>query len=120
MIGYSWRNFINSYTALFQGFCDDRDSEVKILRPLRNFDMKEMAMYNVFHRLEPVSINPAQTDQYSSVQDLMSYFIADLQVNYPATITTVVKTGDKLAMNQSTRAGQCELCQVITLTTLVH
>ncbi|ENN75847.1 hypothetical protein YQE_07576, partial [Dendroctonus ponderosae] len=93
------------------GFCDGRDSEVKILRPLRNFDMKELAMYNVFHKLEPVSVNPAQIDQYSSVQDLMSYFIIDLQENYPATITTVVKTGDKLALNQSMIAVQCKLCQ---------
>lgn len=95
-----------------KGFCDTRDTIVKILRPLRSFDMKEIAMHNFLHSLEPVSVRQPRNNQYSSIQTLMVQFVNDLQENYPATVATVVKTGDKLALDEKKIAGRCKLCQV--------
>lgn len=77
--------------------------------------MKEIALYNVLHGLEPVSVRQPEVNQYSSIQALMKQFINDLQENYPATVATVVRTGDKLALDQSKIAGKCKLCQVMKI-----
>ncbi|CAG9770253.1 unnamed protein product [Ceutorhynchus assimilis] len=93
------------------GFCDDRDKDVKILRPLRSFDKKEVALYNVLHVLEPVTVRQTQDNQYASIQALAKQFINELNENYPATVATVVKTGDKLALDENKVAGNCKLCK---------
>ncbi|XP_018576024.1 cytoplasmic tRNA 2-thiolation protein 2 [Anoplophora glabripennis] len=91
------------------GFCDDRD-DVKLLRPLRLFDMKELALYNKFNGLEPLSIPYFEVNPYASVQDLMIKFVNDLQQNFPATITTIMKTGDKLSLDKGI-TDICTLCK---------
>lgn len=95
----------------FQGFCDDRDGTVKILRPLRQFDIKELAYYNTFNNLNPIVVSETKIDQFSSVQDLTSRFVRDLQKNFPATISTVVRTGDKLIIDKND-LKKCDLCKV--------
>ncbi|KAL1498303.1 hypothetical protein ABEB36_009121 [Hypothenemus hampei] len=97
------------------GFCDHRDKDVKILRPLRTFDMKEVAFYNIFNNLTPVTVRQPDVHQYSSIQTLVNHFITDLQDNYPATVTTIVKTGDKLASGDHIVRDKCKLCQGIIL-----
>ncbi|CAH0555444.1 unnamed protein product [Brassicogethes aeneus] len=98
-----------SHVPIDTGFCDDRNQDVKILRPLRLFDMKELAFYNKLNSLDPISIKQTEINPYSSVQDLMKKFVNDLQVNYPATVTTIMKTGDKLAINDNGKQ-KCQLC----------
>ncbi|KAJ8965551.1 hypothetical protein NQ314_004051 [Rhamnusium bicolor] len=93
------------------GFCDERDEDVKILRPLRLFDLKELAFYNKFNNLDPICIRHREVNPYSSVQDLMKKFVKDLQENFPATVTTVMKTGDKLALDKD-NTEICKLCKV--------
>ncbi|XP_066260815.1 cytoplasmic tRNA 2-thiolation protein 2-A-like [Euwallacea similis] len=97
------------------GFCDSRDKDVKILRPLRTFDMKEIAFYNILHGLAPVSIKQPVVNPYSSIQTLMKQFITGLQRDYPATVATVVRTGDKLALDKTKVSGKCKLCQGVVL-----
>ncbi|CAH1102564.1 unnamed protein product [Psylliodes chrysocephalus] len=99
-----------SHISIDTGFCDDRDTEVKILKPLRLFDMKELAFYNNHNNLEPLSVRQIEVNPYSSVQDLMTKFVTDLQVNYPATVTTILKTGDKLSLNKHIDV-HCRLCK---------
>lgn len=93
------------------GFCDDRDGDVKILRPLKVFDIKELALYNYFHNLDPVilSVKPPTT----SIQNFIEDFVDKLQSSYPATVTTILKTGDKLSMVNSKKKGAetCYICQ---------
>ncbi|XP_044755360.1 cytoplasmic tRNA 2-thiolation protein 2-A [Coccinella septempunctata] len=93
------------------GVCDTRDSEVTIIRPLRVFDIKELALYNYFHSLDPIILNvkPAQ----NSIQTLIENFVEELQSNYPATVTTILKTGEKLSMvnNKKKTAEICYICQ---------
>lgn len=73
--------------------------------------MKELALYNKFNDLEPPSIPSSEVNPYSSVQDLMRKFVNDLQQNFPATITTIMKTGDKLSLDKR-NADVCSLCKV--------
>ncbi|CAG9856237.1 unnamed protein product [Phyllotreta striolata] len=99
-----------SHVSIDTGFCDDRDDEVRILKPLRQFDMKELALYNNFNRLESLSVRKSAVNPYSSVQDLMAKFVIELQKDFPATVTTIVKTGDKLSLDKNAEV-KCKLCK---------
>ncbi|KAK4875164.1 hypothetical protein RN001_011586 [Aquatica leii] len=93
------------------GTVDSRDSEVTILKPLRNFTIKEIALYNFFNGLEPVRFLAENVNPYKSIQNLMQKFVSDLQENYPATISTIVRTGDKLGVNKNVGEAKCLLCK---------
>ncbi|RZC34806.1 cytoplasmic tRNA 2-thiolation protein 2, partial [Asbolus verrucosus] len=97
------------HVPLDTGFCDSRDDEVKILRPLRLFDAKELAFYNHLNNLEPVTVRARKDEPYRSIQNLMKRFVNDLQMNYPATVTTVLKTGDKLSVDKESNE-KCNFC----------
>ncbi|CAH1155891.1 unnamed protein product [Phaedon cochleariae] len=99
-----------SHISVDTGFCDDRDEIVKILKPLRLFDMKELALYNKFNKREPLCVRQPEINPYSSIQDLMKTFVNNLQSNFPATVTTIIKTGDKLTVEQ-TGLQICTLCK---------
>lgn len=74
------------------------------------FDMKELAFYNKFNNLESLSFPKSAKNPYNSVEDLMLKFVKGLQMTFPATITTVMKTGDKIASEPSMHC--CKLCKV--------
>ncbi|KAK9718435.1 Cytoplasmic tRNA 2-thiolation protein 2 [Popillia japonica] len=102
-----------SYLQMDIGICDSRDDNVNIIKPLRFFDIKELVFYNYFNELIPVVIRKEEADPYSSVQNLMVNFVQNLQTNFPSTITTVVKTGDKLSMDKEIfNNRKCELCSL--------
>lgn len=78
--------------------------------------MKELAYYNTLNNVEPVTLPYKNKNPYDSIQNLMEKFITELQVNYPSTVTTVLRTGDKLAMGNTSRETQtCDLCKVFTI-----
>lgn len=86
---------------------------VKILRPLKQFDVKELAFYNYLNDLEPISIRQPFESSSNSIQSLIKTFVDNLQLEYPATVSTIVKTGDKLgAINNETKK-KCLFCKVI-------
>ena len=96
-----------------QGMCDMRNPLVQIIRPLRSFDTKELAFYNFFNNLEPITYNRKEDDTLGSIQSLIANFVHTLQANFPATITTVVKIGDKLTVDKDTLENdKCLLCEV--------
>lgn len=74
------------------------------------FDLKELVFYNKFNNLEPLSIQKSEGNVYSSVQSLMENFLKDLQIEFPSTITTILKTGEKISASDT---GQfCNVCKV--------
>ncbi|XP_063238733.1 cytoplasmic tRNA 2-thiolation protein 2-A isoform X2 [Bacillus rossius redtenbacheri] len=96
------------------GFCNNLRSGMQILRPLRTFSKKEVAFYNLYNKLETVTIPSLQTklDSHASIQRLTERFVAELQENFPATVSTVFRTGDKLAGQRCHEADEsCALCQ---------
>lgn len=73
--------------------------------------MKELAMYNVFNNLNPIHIeNPKDKNATASVNTLISKFVLELQENYPSTVKTVVKIGDKLTCDKT--GNVCKMCKV--------
>lgn len=77
-------------------FCDARDA-VRILRPMRDFSTQEVTEYV---RLAPVRCcadDKSQSSEFDSIQNLTRSFVNGLQANYQSTISTVFRTGSKIA-----------------------
>lgn len=85
-------------------------SEIKILRPLRTFDTKELVFYNSFNKLEPIYIKQPVDNSLNSVQNLMVKFVSDLKTSFPATVSTILRTSEKVARDDS--GVSCKLCKV--------
>lgn len=94
------------------GFCDDR-GEVMILRPLREFPRSEVLSYAELYNLEAVELT-SMIPEKTSIERLTESFINGLQTEFPSTISTVFRTGDKLSLNENTEttSNTCPLCQV--------
>lgn len=76
----------------------DRRFDVPLFRPLRNFSKKEVAFYlrarDLNHHLDT---NLATlVEGKSSIQKLTEGFLTKLYIDYPATYSTLLKTGSKL------------------------
>lgn len=103
-------------------FCDARggDGTVRILRPMRDFSALEVEQYV---RLAAVRwCGDAQggaesgfraygthNDEFGSIQNLTQAFVDGLQANFQSTISTVFRTGSKIAAvstNRPTAAGK--------------
>lgn len=74
--------------------------------------MKELAYYNIFNEIEPVTtgLNKEKQSSTSSVNKLITKFVTDLQENFPSTVKTVVRTGDKLTCEKT--GNMCDICKV--------
>lgn len=87
---------------------------MKILRPLRVFEEKELVFYNTYNNIQTVHIPIPQANPFNSIQNLLKKFVNELQMNYPATVATVVRTGDKLTVHGDVKVNStCQLCKVI-------
>lgn len=75
-------------------------------------DVKELALYNYFNNLTAVTYHINVENSYDSVQNLMQKFVENLQVSYPSTITTIVKTAEKLINQKQQKIVQCAFCKV--------
>lgn len=82
------------------------------MRPLREFTKKEISYYNLFCELEAVITPSFSTLQSSnvSVQKLTEKFITELQEEFPSTVYTIFRTGDKLSMDESSLADNDKIC----------
>ncbi|XP_059613325.1 cytoplasmic tRNA 2-thiolation protein 2 [Phlebotomus argentipes] len=97
-----------SSVALDVGFIDDRDPEVTLLRPIRDLTMKEVENHIRVRQLK--CLQAAASDSQGSIQSLTEKFVLNLQENFSATVSTVFRTGDKLAPKNFSD-GNCVLCQ---------
>lgn len=94
-------------------FMDDRVQGVKLVRPIRDLNEKEVDHYLSLNELEYVStigLFGAENPAGASIQNLTSDFVKNLQKNYSSTITTVFRTGDKMAPMSNETVGQCKIC----------
>lgn len=103
-----------TYVFRFQGFCDSRKADVKLLRPMRDFSKKEVTFYNVFHKLKVVvgSSLTSICSENTSIQTLTEKFVINLQDGFPATVNTIFRTGDKLGLQEESTDSDsiCLLC----------
>ena len=95
------------------GFKDQRDGDVAIMRPMRDVSGKEVALYAHLQGLRTVvkamSWGAGENTLYS-LHRLTEDFLVGLQQDFPATIPTIFKTGDKLCVEVNDTEG-CLLCQ---------
>lgn len=84
------------------GFIDERAKALPTIRAMREFSKKEIALYNKFHLLpEPLAFPAFSTkkETFFSITKLTEDFILGLQENFPATIPTIFRTGDKFQVD---------------------
>ncbi|XP_051830752.1 cytoplasmic tRNA 2-thiolation protein 2 [Antechinus flavipes] len=107
-----------AFLAWDTGFSDDRHGDVVLLRPMRDYTLKEIAFYNRMFGV-PSVFTPAidtKAPEKASIHRLMESFILRLQAQFPSTISTVYRTSEKLvkAPRNGGAAGpmpaRCLLC----------
>jgi len=94
---------------------DDRYPDVMVVRPMRELSSKEVVMYNRFEDLPSLILPNLHTmaETGASLQRQTEEFINGLQVEFPSTVSTVFRTGDKLCSNASydNNNEKCAFCQ---------
>lgn len=89
-------------SALDVALVDDRlDNDVKLVRPLKDLNNIEIELYLKSQNLDPLQVKRFGLDGGStaSIQNLTKSFMDNLQQNFSATVSTVFRTGDKIAVN---------------------
>ncbi|CAN0370100.1 cytoplasmic tRNA 2-thiolation protein 2 [Lampetra fluviatilis] len=95
------------------GFCDDRFGDVLFLRPMRELSAKEVALYvHAFGVL--TAWRPAlgtRAGSQASITSLTEAFVTELQAEFPSTVSTIYRTGEKIGTDDASRAAEkCALC----------
>ncbi|KAM6123612.1 cytoplasmic tRNA 2-thiolation protein 2 [Phoenicopterus ruber ruber] len=104
-----------AFLAIDTGFVDDRHGDVMVVRPMREYMAKEIAFYNHFFGVPTVIAPPLPTKRRDkpSIHRLMERFVLGLQEDFPSTISTVYRTGEKLSpapAKASSESQRCLLC----------
>lgn len=96
-------------------FCDTR-GDVQIIRPIRNLDIVEVDHYIRFNQIDCLELNEVNIDGLfeRSLQNVTKSFVDELQLNFPSTISTIFRTGDKMAGMESEKKtiefDNCNFC----------
>ncbi|ERE77828.1 cytoplasmic tRNA 2-thiolation protein 2 [Cricetulus griseus] len=107
-----------AFLAWDTGFSDERHGDVVLVRPMRDYTLKEVAFYNHLFGV-PSVFTPAidtKAPEKASIHRLMEAFILRLQTLFPSTVSTVYRTSEKLvkAPRDSCATGpsgpNCLLC----------
>ncbi|XP_075367192.1 cytoplasmic tRNA 2-thiolation protein 2 isoform X1 [Mycteria americana] len=104
-----------AFLAVDTGFVDNRHGDVMVVRPMREYMAKEIAFYNHFFHVPTVIAPPLPTKRREkpSIHRLMENFLLGLQEDFPSTISTVYRTGEKLSpapAKASSESQRCLLC----------
>ncbi|XP_054856119.1 cytoplasmic tRNA 2-thiolation protein 2 isoform X2 [Eublepharis macularius] len=101
------------------GFSDGRHGDVLVLRPMREYSAKEIAFYNRLFGV-PAIFTPAlatKAPDRASIHRLIESFLCKLQSDFPSTVSTVYRTGEKLGAapgdddsDGATEPERCLLC----------
>lgn len=96
------------------GLIDGRLTDVTFIRPLREFSKKEIVLFTVHSGLPPAEIKPtysAKQESMFSIRKLTEDFVVGLQEDFPATVPTICRTGDKLHLTcTDMEQPRCLLC----------
>ncbi|KAI6077690.1 Cytoplasmic tRNA 2-thiolation protein 2 isoform X2 [Aix galericulata] len=115
-----------AFLAVDTGFVDGRHGDVTLVRPMREYMAKEIAFYNHFFGVPtvitpPLSTKPqnpthalsvpfAQRREKTSIHRLMESFLLGLQADFPSTISTVYRTGEKLSAAPAEASSELQRC----------
>ncbi|XP_063169122.1 cytoplasmic tRNA 2-thiolation protein 2 [Candoia aspera] len=108
-----------AFLAMDTGFLDSRHGDVLILRPMREYPAKEIIFYNHLFGV-PTVFTPGldtKASDRASIHLLIESFLCKLQSEFPSTISTVYRTGEKLSAaprevgsDVPSAPAQCLLC----------
>ncbi|CAH1724926.1 unnamed protein product [Aphis gossypii] len=92
---------------------NDKTSLVTI-RPMRNLSAKEISYYALFNNLDDFMHSNflTATSEDESIQKTTERFVNDLQVDFPSTVSTIFRTGEKIS-EKTSAISYCLLCQGI-------
>lgn len=97
------------------GVADSRFPDITIIRPMRELSSKEVAF---FTRLSDITVKVPNNivtfkSNSSSLQQKTEEFIIGLQTDFPHTVNTVFRTGDKICKNEKFDKclDKCVICQ---------
>lgn len=81
-------------------FSDERYSDVKLLRPLRDFTKDDIIAYVECCELHPI-LNPQKYDFCfpASIRNIAKNFVYKLDSEFYSTVSTIYRTSEKLATN---------------------
>ncbi|XP_066050854.1 cytoplasmic tRNA 2-thiolation protein 2 isoform X2 [Chamaea fasciata] len=104
-----------AFLAVDTGFTDQRHGDVMVVRPMRDYTAKEIAFYNFFFSVPTITVPPLFTKRREkpSIHQLVERFLLGLQEEFPSTISTVYRTGEKLSpepAKASSESQRCLLC----------
>ncbi|CAL8254108.1 unnamed protein product [Lota lota] len=106
-------------------FCDPRYGDIVAVKPMRDYTAKEISLYNYMWNVPSVFIPSLETKtaDKSSIQRLTESFVVKLQVDFPSTVSTIYRTGEKLQTANFTEDIEgaplkCLLCMCALDTTL--
>ncbi|KAJ6657163.1 hypothetical protein lerEdw1_002752 [Lerista edwardsae] len=90
-----------AFLAVDTGFSDSRHGDVLLLRPMRGFSVKEIAFYNRLFGVPSVFVPALDTKapDRASIHRLIESFLYRLQSQFPSTVSTVYRTGEKLGVS---------------------
>ncbi|CAG4978810.1 unnamed protein product [Parnassius apollo] len=89
------------------GFFDNRDENIKILRPMKDITEEELHHYIQIKDLIQISV---ESIRGNSLQSVIKTFVSDLQENFPATVSTLCKTADKIG-SVDKNINKCKFCK---------
>ncbi|KAM8799225.1 cytoplasmic tRNA 2-thiolation protein 2 [Eudromia elegans] len=101
-----------AFLAMDTGFLDTRHGDVDVVRPMREYMAKEIAFYNHFFGVPTVTtpaIRPKRREK-TSIHRIMEKFLLEMQVDFPSSISTVYRTGEKLSPAPAEGSPGSELC----------
>ncbi|NXG64459.1 CTU2 protein, partial [Hemiprocne comata] len=101
-----------AFLAVDTGFVDNRPGDVMVVRPMREYTAKEIAFYNHFFHVPTVIAPPLPTKRREkpSIHRLIERFLLGLQEDFPSTISTVYRTGEKLSPAPAMANCESERC----------
>jgi len=101
-----------SQVALNTTFADARNEDVQFVRPVRDLNVKDLAMYNNLFHVSSVFIPTLTTkgEVGASIERLTETFVTGLQADYQSTVPNIVKTSEKLGLPNFS-ATKCVYCK---------
>ncbi|XP_050427062.1 cytoplasmic tRNA 2-thiolation protein 2-A [Adelges cooleyi] len=89
----------------------NNNTSIVILRPLRELSAKEISYYVLFNTLQDfVHFNfLTATNEDESIQKTTEQFINNLQVEFPSTVSTIFRTGEKI-VEKALDNYTCSMC----------
>ncbi|OWK56672.1 Cytoplasmic tRNA 2-thiolation protein 2 [Lonchura striata] len=101
-----------AFLAVDTGFTDRRHGDVMVVRPMRDYTAKEIAFYNFYFSVPTVIVPPLFTKRREklSIHQLVERFLLGLQEEFPSTISTVYRTGEKLSPEPAKAHSEFHRC----------